>query len=175
MPENDEAENEREQDENDGFNVVGEMPPSVWVDYGFDAFGEYIHLVPDPEARELRCYRSVSKATEEIERIKTIIERVNFTFNWEEEESEVTHFYLTGQQAESFMAFIDLLGRGRESSVGFSWWEESGMEMMKDKRTGVETMNLRFTKSNGVERRMQISSAWQTPVHKMANIEGEGF
>jgi len=175
MPENDEAENEREQDENDGFNVVGEMPPSMWVDHGFDAFGEYIHLVPDPEARELRCYRSVSEATDDIERIKTTIKRVKFTFNWEDDEGELTYFYLTGQQAESFMTFIDLLDRGRESSVGLSWWEESGMKMMEREQTGVETMNLRFTKPNGVERRMQISSAWQTPVHKMANIEGEGF
>jgi len=182
MPGNCEVEDEREQDENDGFNVVGEMPPSLWVDYGFDAFGEYIHLVPDPEAHELRCYRSVSEATEGNERIKTTIERVNFSFHYDgkaivdgERNRKVTSFYLTNQQAESFMTFIDLVTRGRESSIGLSWWEESGMEMMENKRTGVETMNLRFTKSNGVERRMQISSAWQCPVHKMANIEGEGY
>jgi len=175
MPEDCEAEDEREQDENDGFNVVEEVPPSIWVDFGYDFFGEYIHLVPDPEAYELRCYRSVSEPTEKNERIKTTIERVKFTFNWEDERGELTYFYLTSQQAESFMTFIDLLDRGRESSVGFSWWEESGMEMVEKKRTGVETINLRFTKPNGVGRRMQISSAWQCPVHKMANIEGEGF
>ena len=161
--------------DNDGFNVVEEMPPSGWANYQRVPFGEYIHLVPDPEAGELRCYRSVSEPTEENQRIKTTIERVNFSFYWEAEGRELNHFYLTAQKAESFMTFIDLLEKGRESSVGFTWWEESGMKMMESEETGVETINLRFTKPNGVERRMQIASAWQCPTHKMANIEGEGF
>jgi len=161
--------------DNDRFNVVEEMPPSEWVNYQYDPIGEYIHLVPDPVAGELRCYRSASEPTEENQRIKTTIERVKFTFNWEREEDKLNYFYLTAQKAESFLTFVDLLSRGRESSVGFSWWEESGMKMMESERSGVETLNLRFTKPNGVERRMQITSAWQCPVHKMAGIEGEGF
>ena len=164
------------QSENDdGFNVVEEMPPSEWANHQTDSFGEYVHLVPDPEAGELRCYRSVSEPTQENQRIKTAIERVKFSFYWEKKKTEVNHFYLTGQEAGSFLTFIDLLERGRESSVGFSWWEESGMPMMEEEATGVETINLRFTKPSGGERRMQITSAWQCPTHKMADIEGEGF
>ena len=159
----------------DEFNVVEEMPPSEWANHQTDSFGEYVHLVPDPEAGELRCYRSVSEPSQENQRIKTTIERVKFSFHWEKKETEVNHFYLTAQQSESFLTFIDLLKEGRESSVGFSWWEESGMEMMKGEKTGVETINLRFKKPNGVARRMQITSAWQCPTHKMASIEGEGF
>lgn len=159
----------------DGFNVVEEMPPSGWANHRFDDFGEYIHLVPATEVSELRCYRSVSDATEGNERIMMTVEDVNFKFYWEDAETELKYFYLTAQKAESFLTFIDLLEQGREGPVGLSWWEESGMKMMEREKTRIETLNLQFRKPDGVERRMQISSAWQHPTHKMAKIEGEGF
>jgi len=159
----------------DGFNVVEEMAPSEWANRQTDWYGEYIHLVPATGVHELRCYRSASEPTEENQRIKTTVEGVKFSFYWEKGERALNHFYLTGQKAETFLTFIDLLERGRESSVGFTWWEESGMKMMETEKTGVETIDLRFTKPNGTERRMQIASAWQCPTHKMADIEGEGF
>jgi hypothetical protein len=167
-----------EREPHDGFNVEDTVIPQEWVDFGFDAHGEYIHLIPDPEAHELRCYRSISETGQDNKRLKTTISRVNFTYHFEDrvdEDPELNHFYLTDQEAETFLSFLDLMGRGRESSVGFSWWEESGMPMMEESETGIEDIHLRFTKPNGVERRVTITSAWQDPVHKMADIEGEGY
>jgi hypothetical protein len=161
----------------DGFNVVDELPLQQFVDFGFDSFGEYIHIVPDPERRQLRVYRSVSDATEENERISTVIDDVKITYhydNYRNDRPEVNHFYLTGTEAMTFLSFLDLLGSGREGRLTFEWWEESGMPMMEDEKTDIEILTFTFDKPNGVNRTVSIDNPWQSPkAHRMANLDGE--
>ena len=172
MCENTTAEDE---EQHDGFNVQEEVDFQTWVDFSYDDHSEYIHLIPDEENRELRCYRSINETGEKNRRLKTTIDNVSFSYNWDDQEGTVKGFYLTWAEAMTFMSFLDLLGRSRDSRVNLNWWEDSGKKMHEDIRTKEETLNLKFTKLNGVERRVQIASTWQTPTHKMANIEGEGF
>ena len=164
-----------EREPHDGFTVEDTVIPQEWVDFGFEDHSEYIHLIPDPEENELRCYRSIDEPGEGNRRLKTVIKDVYFSYNWDEEEGEVNGFYLTWHQAMTFMSFIDLMGRGREGHINLNWWEDSGKKMHEDIRTKEENLILKYTKPNGVERLVQIASTWQTPTHKMANIEGEGF
>jgi len=164
-----------EQNENDGFNVESEVCLQQWVDFGYDGHSEYIHLIPDVENRELRCYRSIDETGKGNRRLKTVVENVSFSFNFDGERGEVKGFYLTWMEAKSFMTLLDLICHGREGHINVNWWEDSGKAMHEGIRTKEETLNFKFKKPNGVEREIQIASTWQTPTHKMANIKGEGF
>jgi len=157
----------------DGFEVTEEMPVQDFADFGFDAFGEYIHIVPDIERRQMRLYRSISEDGNE--RVSTVIDGVKFKFNFEEEESEVRHFYLTSHEARTLLSFCELLASGRRGEITVEWWEESGMPMMEGQKSGQELLIFKFVKPNGVERIVQISDVWQVPTHKMATMEGEGW
>lgn len=176
MSETFETEDEREQDENDGFNVIAEMSPVEWVDYGFDDHSEYVHLIADKEARELRCYRSVSEPMEmDNKRIKTTISDVKFRYYFEDEAKDIDYWYLTYMEAMTFMSFIELMNGNRQGQLLFEWSEADGGPMMDDEATTMECITLTYTKVNGVERHAQIRSEWQSPGQKMANIEGEGY
>lgn len=164
-----------DEEQHDGFNVSDEVPHRMWTDFTVEDHSEYVHLIPDKENRELRCYRSIDKTGEGNRRIKTTIGNVRFSLNWDEESDEVNGFYLTWMEAKTFMTFLDVMASGRDGTLTVSWWEDSGKEMHENIRTKEETLNLKFTKSNGTERGVQIASTWQTCVHKMANVEGESF
>lgn len=176
MSESFNATEEREQDENDGFNVVAEMSPVEWVDYGFDDHSEYVHLIADREARELRCYRSVLEPSDmENRRIKTTISDVKFREYWDDEVGNINYWYLTYMEAMTFMSFVELMDGNRQGQLLFEWSEADGGPMMDDEATSMECITLSYTKVNGVERHAQIRNEWQVPTHKMANIEGEGY
>lgn len=168
--------------ESDGFNVVGELPVQQFIEYESEGFGEFLHLVPDNEEKELRCYRSIGREGSDNYRVMTTIENVAFSLNFDGERKQkegVEYWYLTHQKAHSFMLFIETIAR-RETKgyISVSWWEDSGMEMMEEERTNIETLNLRFETTNEHEskRQMQIMSAWQSPrSHRMAHIEGESL
>jgi hypothetical protein len=157
----------------DGFNVESEVPLRDFADFGFDRFGEYVHIIPDAERRQMRLYRSISEDGNE--RVSTVIDGVKFKFNFEDVEKEIKHFYLTAHEARSLLTLCDLLASGREGEITVEWWEESGRPMMEDEDTGEELLIFTFTKPNGVERTIQISGVWQVPTHKMATMEGEGW
>lgn len=170
-----EAKTQRSDDseQHDGFNVVDTMSPQKWVDFGYDGHSEYIHLIPDKEKRELRCYRSVGEDTEENQRIKTTIEDVHFKYWWDDEPDEINGFYLTWTEADSFMSFVQLMELTRRGTMNLQWSEADGGTMMDDEKTSIEALTLSFRKENGVKQRIQIRSEWQTrAVHPMAKIEG---
>lgn len=175
----------------DKMNVVSEMSPSEWVDFGYDLHGEYIHLYADREERELRCYRTVSEPGEN-ERIKTTIEDVKFRCYWDSEYpvidvqsdgtkartdgTEVNYWYLTYMEAKTFMSFIDLMETTREGPLLFEWSEADGGTMMDDEATSMEAITMNYTKENGVSRHTQIRSEWQSAKsHLMAHIEGASY
>lgn len=160
----------------DGFNVVHELPLSKWLDFGFSEFGEYVHLIPDRENRELRCYRTISKATERNERIKTTIEDVHFTYRWDEEQTEITKWYLTYMEAKSVMSFFDLMNRTRQGVLSLEWYEKNNSPMVDESNLNVETLTFEFTKENGVTRNLQIHGVWQSrKSHTMAGIKGASY
>lgn len=161
--------------QHDGFTIESEVPFSTFVDFKYDEVGEYVHLIPDVENRELRCYRSIDPTGDGNRRIKTTIENVRFSYHWLEDEGELNGFYLTWTEAMTFMSFLDLLDHGRNGHVNLSWWEDSGKTMHEGNRIKDESLIFKFTKPNGTERTVQISSTWETLTHKMAKIEGEGF
>lgn len=164
-----------EEVEDDGFNVVGRMSIQKWVDFGFDYHGEYVHLIADREARELRCYRSIGGDGEN-QRIKTVISDVKFRYYFEDEPREISYFYLTYMEAMSFMSFIELMDYTRQDTLSFEWSESDGGTMMDDEETGIEMITLGFTKKNGVERNLQIRSEWQSRrFHLMANSPSEEY
>jgi hypothetical protein len=160
----------------DGFNVVAELTPMEWVDFGYDHHGEYIHLFANKEERELTCYRSVSDPGVDNERIVTTISDVSFRYFFDEEEGDINYWYLTYMEAMTFMSFVELMEGTREGRLSFDWSESDGGTMMDDEKTSIEAITLTFTKENGVERSVQIRSEWQSPKsHRMASIEGEAY
>lgn len=164
------------EEQHDGFNVVDEVSLTEWADFGFDHVGEYVHLIPDRENRELRCYRSVSDPGEGNERIKTTIEDVKFSYYFEDEARDLGAWYLTYMEAMGFMSFVELMDGSREGQLLFEWSESDGGTMMDYERTSMEAITLTFTKQNGVERHLQIRSEWQSAKsHKMASIEGDTY
>lgn len=161
------------EEDHDGFNVEAETDIRTFVDFGFSDHSEYIHLIPDPENNELRCYRSIDEPGEGNRRLKTTVDNVQFCYNWNDEEGELKGFYLTWNGAMTFMSFLDLMDGRREGHLNLNWWEDSGKKMHEDINTKEENLIFKFSKPNGVARTVQISSTWQTPTHKMAQIEGE--
>jgi hypothetical protein len=164
------------EDNPDGFNVVDVLTPEEWVDFGYDHHSEYIHLVPDVENRQLRCYRSVTEPGVDNKRIMTTLNNVRFSFFGAEVE-DINYVYLTYMEAMSFMSFIDLMNEtGDGNGMMFKWSDSDGGTMMDSEKTNIEALTLTFTKENGVKRSTEIRSEWQSAKsHRMASIEGEAY
>jgi len=159
--------------QHDGFNVVREVGPAQWADYPIQSHGEYIHLVVDRDEWELRCYRKINN-DHPSQQIKTTIEGVRFGFNYiGDSERQLQWFYLTAREAETFLSFVDFATVAREegSTIGVSWWEESGKKANKDSKTGEETLTLTFVKPSGKERRVKIADTWVAESNQMAKYE----
>jgi hypothetical protein len=170
-----------QEEQHDGFNVVAELSPREWVYYDTEGWDEYIHLVVDREARELRCYRSSNEGFPN-ERVKTTIEGVNFRFSYDDDvgmyrEREgakvVTGYYLTWQQANTFLTFVDILARSRgfDSSVKMTWYENNEKPSMAESRINDETITLTFRNDQDQERSTQIQDSWKAHTNQMAKYD----
>ena len=159
------------QQRHDGFNVAKEVSLTKFADGEFSSsFGEYVHLVPDVENRELRCYRSISEDGEPNERVKTTIE--NVTIHFMQDFEEVEHWYLTGMRAKTLLNIFGLIGDFERMNI--RWYNEGGGSMMDDEDTSIETLLFAFQTEDNDDRDFQITNEWQSPkAHRMAKIEGE--
>lgn len=163
------TDSDSQEEQHDGFNVIEELSPREWVDYDTEGWEEYIHLVVDREAAELRCYRTANDGFPN-ERVKTTIEGVKFRFSYdddvgmmrEEEGAKILRgYYLTWQQAETFLTFVDILARSRgfDSSVKLTWYENNEKPAMADSPINDETITLTFRNDKDQERSIQIQDS----------------
>lgn len=157
----------------DGFNVVETTSLMGFINREVGGHSEYIHLVPDLNNRELRCYRSVSGEDGPNERIKTTISNVSFRSFGEADITDIKHFYLTYMEAMTFMSYLASLAKSRSSDLTFQWDDSDGGTMMDDEATSMEAITLGYDTFDGHRRQAQIRSEWQSNGQKMANIEGE--
>jgi hypothetical protein len=155
-----------------GFRVSKVVSPGEWADIDTGRVGGYVHLVFNNDSWELDCYLADPDNTREVAtaRIKTTVKNVSLTPHFIVEDrgvEDIQHFYLTSLKAETFRTFLAAVftDRNPESKIFLSWWEDSGMRMMEDKKTDIEVLNLRYE-----DRGVQIQSAWQRPIHKMVRI-----
>lgn len=156
----------------DGFNVVATTSVMEFINRETPGHSEYIHLVPDLNNRELRCYRALGDDGDE-GRIKTTISGVSFRSFGEADITDIKHFYLTYMEAMSFMSYLGLLAKSRSSDLTFEWSDSDGGPMMDDETTNIEMITMSYETFDGHNRSAQIRSEWQSNGHKMANIEGE--
>lgn len=163
------AEDEAEA-QNDGFNVVDEVPPSEWADYETENFEEYIHVVVDKHNAELRCYRTINEGYPS-ERVKTTLDGVKQRFIYDEDDHDkkVERFYLTWQQAENFLSYVDLC-QFRESSnmAKMIWYENNSKPSHEDSKVNDETITLSFKKENRKRRSIQIQDSYVAESNQMA-------
>lgn len=169
------AEDEAEA-QNDGFNVVDEVPPSEWVDYESENFEEYIHVIVDKQNAELRCYRTISEGYPS-ERVKTTLKGVKQRFRYYENDSDkkVEAFYLTWQQAKTFRTFVDLMERANHplKMAKLIWYENNEKPSHEDSKVNDETITLSFTKMNGEQRSVQIQDSYVAESNQMAKYRDQ--
>jgi hypothetical protein len=164
----------------DGFHVVEEVDPSEWIDLGYEGHGECVHLVPDREQQELRCYRKVNDGFNDEgpanDRAMTTIENVRFRFHFDKGVAEqLEGFCLHWREADTFISFVAMIEGQRcpyePSQVSFNWTENNSTPALRDQDVKVEMFDLGFTNLDGVERHVQIQDPFVADSNSMAYFE----
>jgi hypothetical protein len=167
----------------DGFHVVEEVGPSEWVDLGYEGHGECVHLVPDREQRELRCYRKVNDGFNDEgpanDRAMTTIENVRFRFTFDDvdNQGELKGFCLHWREADTFISFVAMLEGQRcpfePSPISFNWSENNSTPALRDQGVKVEMIDLGFDNLDEVERHVQIQDPFVADSNSMAYFEDQ--
>lgn len=173
--------NDEEQFNQDGFHVVEEVDPSEWADLGYEGHGECVHLVPDREQRELRCYRKVNDGFNDEgpanDRAMTTIENVRFRFTFDNVDNQggVKGFCLHWREADTFISFVAMIEGQRcpfePTPISFNWSENNSTPALRDQNVRVEMIDLGFTNLDDVERHIQIQDPYVSASNSMAYFE----
>lgn len=180
-----------------GFTVAERLSLRGWMNAPTEGWGEYIHLFPDVGNGVAWLFRAY-KETGDPRRLVTAVPNARFHYNdrhnpvhaprgkplvahpsersehgrYEHDAVEPRSWYFTGAEGDTLISFFDLFGREQGDPVfKLVWYGDNGKSMMEGSPIREESVYLHYRTDGGKERRVLISSAYETTTQMLARPE----
>jgi hypothetical protein len=155
------------------FDIQEELEPKEFIKKA-SQYNNHIHVFPTYPERRLTAYLHTGDAGSG-EVIKTEVNDVTYSMNYDAREREVENWFLTGDQADNFLAFLNCLKWERtDTRVVVTWYEESGKGMFEGAEFGEESLQFKYRTESGNIERVTCNNVYRRSsksVHLMANFQ----
>lgn len=159
----------------DGFTISEELELTPFLarkneDYGM----EHIHVIPDPERREIRVYRSVTEDAGGPKIMTRLSGSAAFRKSHEFETPD--GWYLTGGKGETLLTLLRCFrGETTADELRLVWYPRNNSPAMTDAGYNGETLIISYRTASGREEMVQLDDTYTTRSHMMAIGDGYKF
>lgn len=177
-----------------GFAVDKRLSLREWLNHDSGDVGEHIHLFPDKDAGVLWLYRAYKEPGTN-GRLVTHVTPARFAFNdrlnpiretghvrREDGEYRIPddrgdairprHWYLTGSEADTLFAFMDLFGREPgDPMLRVEWYGDNGKGLTAGETLDEESLYLKYRTDGGKTREVLISSVYRHQSQMLAGFD----
>lgn len=162
----------------DGYTISAELNLTEFLNHpNEDPIGEYVHVFPDFENREIRIYRSVLEAGGP-KIMTTIPGSASYTRRPGAVENYPDGFYLTGGAGETLLTLLRCY-RNETTADGLriNWWGVNNSPSMDESDRDNESLIVSYRTGSGREQTVHIDHSYdpRKRSHMMATGDGYDF